>query len=128
MLIKKENLVNAFIDAVQKMRETHCCGTYYWIPDADEDGNNWAIVLGWSDGFDEDPNDNNLDGAYRICAKVAYQPSNSLLQCDYDLDWLMPYNEATMEVDDNEISIYPDTDLKDVVDWLLECYKKYNEI
>jgi hypothetical protein len=124
-MINKDVLIREFTEAVQEMRRTHGYGTYYWIL-SEDNTNRWAIVLGWADGFEEDPADNNLDGAWRICAKMAYQPINSIMQCDYDIDWLMPYDKETMEVDDNEVSIYPGTDLADVIDWLLECYSHYN--
>lgn len=118
-------LARDFMTAVAEMRRTHGAGTYYWILGEDDKRNTWAIVLGWSNGFEPDPKDNCTDGTWRICAKLAYQPNNSLMQCDYDVDWLMPYDEETMEVYDNEVSIYPNTDLQDVVNWLLECYDSY---
>lgn len=83
-------------------------------------------MLGWSDGFEEKPDDDNLDGTWRICAKLAYQSKRSVMQCDYDIDWYMPYDEVTGEVDDNEVSIYPNTDLEETIDWLLNCYHDYN--
>ena len=124
----KKKLIAKFVAAVEDMRRTHECGTYCWWLDQDENRNNWAIVLGWADGFEENPNDNNLDGTWRICAKLAYQPWNSAMQCDYDIDWLMPYDEESGEVDDNEVSIYPNTNLKEVIDWLLECYSSRHAV
>lgn len=114
-----------FIAAVANMRKTHDVGTYYWYLGCDGK-NDWAIVLGWGDGFEPDPSDDCTDGTWRICAKLAYQSINSIMQCCYDIDWLMPYDKVTGEVDDNEVSIYPDTDLPGVVDWLFECYAKYD--
>ena len=125
--MNRNKLVKEFTEAVEEMRRTHGYGTYYWYLGEDEE-NDWAIVLGWADGFEEDPNDNNLDKTWRICAKMAFQSKKSIMQCDYDVDWLMPYDEETMEVDDNEISIYPDTDLAGVVDWLLKCWDTYKEV
>lgn len=125
--MNKENLIKEFTNAVADMRRTHNNNTYYWILGEDENNNDWAIVLGRSGGFEEDENDDCIDGTYRICTKVAYQPNNSIMQCDYDIDWLMPYNEESGDVDDTEISIYPDTNLKKVVEWLLECYSSYKE-
>jgi hypothetical protein len=119
----KETIIKEFTEAVQEMRRTHEYTTYWWCLDDDDKGNTWAIVLGWADGFEEDHDDNNLDGTWRICAKLAYQPWNSAMQCDYDVDWLMPYDDKTGEVDDNEISIYPNTDLAGVIEWLLKHYK-----
>ena len=121
----RKMLTKNFTDAVQEMRRTHENGTYYWTLCEDDKGNTWAIVLGWGNGFEKDPNDDCMDGTWRICAKLAFQPNNSLMQCDYDIDWLMPYNEETMEVYDNEMSIYPNTDLQEVVNWLLKCYDSY---
>lgn len=121
--MNKRKLIQEFTAAVEEMRRTHGCGTYYWLIGEDKE-NDWAIVLGWADGFEEDPNDNNLDGTWRICAKMAFQSKRSIMQCDYDIDWMMPYDEESGEVDDNEISIYSDTNLASVVDWLLECYSR----
>lgn len=121
--MNKNKLVKEFVGAVSEMRQTHHSGTYYWKLGEDDKGNVWAIVLGWLNGFEENPDDDCMDGTWRICAKLAYQPSNSIMQCDYDIDWMFPCDETTGEVDDlNEISIYPETDLTGVVEWLLEQY------
>lgn len=120
----RNTLAKEFIEAVAEMRRTHGYGTYYWIIGEDEE-NDWAIVLGWGNGFEENPNDDCTDGTWRICAKLAFQSKKSIMQCDYEVDWLMPYDEETLEVDDNEVSIYPNTDLQGVVNWLLECYDSY---
>lgn len=119
------SIYTSFSKTVQAMQSTKFPGTYHWNLDTDRNNNDWAIVLGWSDGFESNPDDPCTDGTYRLCAKLAYQPNNSMLQCDYDVDWLMPYDEETSEVDDTEISIYPGTDLKETVDWLLERYADY---
>ena len=123
--MNKAKLIKEFTNAVEDMKKTKCDGTYHWILGRDENDNDWAIVLGWADGFEEDKTDVCTDGTWRLCAKVAYQPWNSIMQCDYNIDWSMPYNEESGEVDDTEISIYPNTDLKETINWLLECYKSY---
>ena len=124
--MNRNKLIQEFTEAVEEMRRSHGIGTYHWCLENDNDDDNcWAIVLGWADGFEEDPNDNCLDGTWRICAKLAFQPWNSIMQCDYDIDWMMPYDEETMEVDDNEVPIYSDTDFEETVDWLLKCYASY---
>lgn len=123
----RDILVKEFAAAVQEMRRTHGCTTYWWWLGEDEE-NNWAIVLGWADGFEENPDDENLDGTWRICAKMAFQSKRNIMQCDYDIDWHMPYDKTTGDVDDNEVSIYPCTDLATVIEWLLECYDKYKEV
>lgn len=126
--MNKENLIKQFQEAVEDMKKHKHNGTYHWNLDVDDKQNQWAIVLGWSDGFEEDPKDDCTDGTYRLCAKLAYQPTNSIMQCDYNIDWLMPYDEETGEVDDNELSIYPNDDAKEIIDWLLKCYERYSEV
>ena len=113
-----------FAVAVERMRSTHCGGTYHWNLGQDDKGNNWAIVLGWSNGFDPDETDDYADGTYRLCVKLAYQPSDSLLQCDYDIDWLMPHDETTGEIDVVEFALIPELDLKMVWDWVLDAWEE----
>lgn len=125
--MNRNELIKDFTNAVEHMRKSNGYGTYYWWLDEDDKGNSWAIVLGWTDGFDKDPNDNNLDGTWRICVKLAFQPWNSIMQCDYDVDWQMPYDEVTGEVDDTEIAIYSDTNLTETINWLLNYYSNYNK-
>ena len=60
-----------------------------------------AIVMGWENGFDNDADENpNANGSWRICTKLAYNCDD--LQCDYGVDWEMPYDEATGNVDDTD--------------------------
>ena len=123
--MNREKMIQEFVNAVEDMKCTKFNGTYYWLLNTDENDNDWAIVLGWADGYDAEEQDDCTDGTWRLCAKLAYQSNKSIMQCDYDVDWLMPYNAETGDVDDNEVSIYPNTDLADVVDWLLKCYSSY---
>lgn len=125
--MNKEKMIKGFIEAVEDMKKTHEDGTYYWVLDTDEKHNTWAIVLGWGAGFDGDEDDDCMDGSYRLCVKLAYQSDNSIMQCDYECDWIIPYHEETGEIDDTEIAIYPNTDLKETIDWLLDCYSNYTE-
>jgi hypothetical protein len=125
--MNKTKLIKEFTNAVEHMKKTKANGTYHWLLGTDENNNDWAIVLGWSDGFEPDESDDCMDGTYSLCSKIAYQPNNSLMQCDYDIDWTIPYNEETGEVDDTEIAIFSGCDLEYVVNWLLDCYSSYTE-
>lgn len=120
----REEFIEGFVKAVALMKEGKEGTWFYWL-DRDEKDNDWAIVVGWQDGYEEDPEDDCTDGSWRLCAKVAYQPWNSVMQCDYDIDWTMPYDEETGEVDDVEMSIYQDSDLRGIAEWLLDCYATY---
>ena len=85
--------------------ETYC----YYLDDHDEK-NNWALVFGYPDDYDD------------VCGKVAYQPRNSMMQ-EYGIDWLMPYDEDNGDVWDTEIHI---SDTKDI-EWLLEQWLMIRE-
>lgn len=61
--------------------------------------NSMFIVIGWQGGFG-DTNSGIMDGDYRVCTKLAY--NDSALQCDYDVDWVMPFDEESGDVDDTE--------------------------
>ena len=96
--------------------------TRWYVLDTDNNGNDLAIVCGWTDGFEDNSiRDWNEDGEYRLYMKFAYQPRTSLMQ-EYDIDWLMPYDEESNEVDDTEIPI---SDNMDDIKWLLEAYERY---
>lgn len=42
---------------------------------------------------------------WKIFGKVAFQSKKNIMQCDYDIDWDMPYNPGTGDVFDTEIEI-----------------------
>ena len=57
-------------------------------------------------------------------AKLGYQPDNSIMQCDYDIDWLMPYSPDG-DVDDMSESIYTDTDFEQLALLYIERFAEY---
>jgi len=125
--MNKEVIINSFVDTVESVKKEKLEGVYYWNLGIDEKHRRWAIVLGWADGFEADEEDAYADGTYRLCVKLAYQPDNCIMQCDYDWDWNMPFDEESGDVDDTEIAIYPETDVKKAINYLLDCYAEYME-
>lgn len=114
--------------AIKQMISDNTTSTYYWLLNKDVDNNNWAIVLGWADGFnDPEPNEDASyqSESYHICIKLAYQPDNSIMQCDYDVDWTMPYDKTTSEVDDTDTALYPGDDIVPIVESLLSAFARY---
>ena len=107
--IKQDMLTEQIFKAIEEIKNSHCMGTYYWSIGEDDKNNNWAIVLGWSNGFEEEPDDDFSKETWRLCLKLAYQPSNSLLQCDYDIDWLLPCNPKTGDIYEAEYPMYPNS-------------------
>lgn len=124
-----ENIKNKYVEqiesAIKDFKETKGDGVYYWdlndLNDLDN-VNNYAFVLGWNEYDDEENKDGCSDGSYRLCIKLAFQPKNSMLQCDYDFDWNLPYDKETNDVYDYEIALFDDTNIQSVVDLLLEWH------
>ena len=56
-MINKLELIEKICKAIKEMRTSHDNGTYYWYLGQDDNNNDWAIVLGWQDGYEEDKND-----------------------------------------------------------------------
>ena len=67
-------------------------GCYHWPIYYEEDGKEWDVVLGWDEGYDEDPNIYYENGC-AICASVRYQDANNGMQTDLNVDFLMPCDE-----------------------------------
>jgi len=109
-------------------------GCYHWKIYANTDDNkDISIVLGWTDGFNKnDPDkDKYQDDTWRLAVKVGYQPSNSIMQCDYDIDFNLPYNPDTGDVYDCEYCIYETTDFKTLAkdinydaSWVIKHWKE----
>jgi len=68
------------------------------------DGKELCLVFGWQEGYMPDPKLIQRDG-YTLCAKIAINIDD--LQCDYDMDWYMPYYENG-EVWDTETALLDD--------------------
>lgn len=64
-----------------------------------------SIVFGWSDGYDtiEEYQVKKGKKFYTLCAKLAYNTDD--LQCDYDWDWEMPWDEKTGIVWDTDMPV-----------------------
>lgn len=89
-----------------------------WIFDlVTHNGKRWALVAAWMDYDDDDD--------WRVYAKLAFQPTNSLMQ-EYDIDWLMPYDEESGEVDDTELSVGSEPNDFDI-DWWLEQWERFKK-
>lgn len=98
-------------DWAEWLKEENCgCCRKYLL--TDDDDNDWYILMGWSDGYDESDNGKWQSGTFKINTKIGYQPSNSLMQTDLDIDFNCPYDKETDEVDDTNwtLSEEPDWD------------------
>lgn len=107
-----------FITCIQNLRNED--GVYILQLDSTNPQKTWAIVAGWQDGFEETPSDSYSKDKYRICIKLAYQPSYYMLQSDYNLDWTMPDRYGM--VDDTEIPIFDNTNLETCISHLVNRF------
>jgi hypothetical protein len=92
-----KDLYDGFVNAINSLKNGED-GVYYWKLSV-TNGNVWAIVLGWAE---DDNEDNDTDKChkvgYNLAAKIGFQPNNSVMQCDYSIDWQLPYDKETGEV------------------------------
>lgn len=86
---------------------------------------NVSIVLGWTDGFDAEEQDKYSDDTWRLAVKVGYQPVNSMMQCDYDIDFNQVWCENTGDVYETEAILYPNSNFESIAESLI---KDFNHI
>ena len=76
----------------------------------DDGENDWAIVIGFLEDGCNDPGFFSDGNGCGLHYKIAYQSKNSATQCDFDVDWTMPFDEETGDVDDTCTQVWkPDT-------------------
>lgn len=111
-----------FIKSALEALKTREAGCWYRVLEDPENrypDETWALVIGWL------PDGEALDG-YSAYAGVKTQPSNSVMRCDFDVDWQSPLSEDG-SVDDTETCIegMPAQELESEFDWLLSVAKFY---
>lgn len=83
---------NDFANAVKTLQQNHD-GTVYQEVGTTDNGEKLYLVFGYQAGYDkgEAYQVEENDTVYTLCAKLAFNVDS--LQCDYDGDWYMPYND-----------------------------------
>lgn len=79
------------------------------------DGDSLYLVFGWKDGYEgnEDFQKEDAGVIYTLCAKLAFNIDD--LQCDYDIDWVMPWDnkgdvyDTDMAVSSGDVAWYNDS-------------------
>lgn len=82
-----------FVDAIQTLENGDGEGTVYYEVGRLKDGRALCLVFGYEDGYDPDLCHQRMFGntLYTLCCKLAINIDD--LQCDYDIDWYMPWSE-----------------------------------
>lgn len=123
LLTTKKDLYVGFEKAIDKLKNGGS-GVYYWRL-AYTNGNVWAIVLGWAeDDNEDDGTDKCHTVGYNIAVKIAFQPNSSIMQSDYSIDWKLPYDKESGEVEDCEWFLSDKDNSSEILDSVL---KDWNE-
>lgn len=92
-------------ESVEWLREMQegCCSICF----AADDRYNYAVCIGWHNtGPDRIPQPDGTwkdvpgDDGWRIAWKIGRQTHDNVMQCDFDVDFEMPYDTDTGDVDD----------------------------
>lgn len=107
-----------FIKSALEALKTREAGCWYHVLEDPENrypDETLALVIGWL------PDGEALDG-YSAYAGVKTQPSNSVMRCDFDVDWQSPLCD-----DDTDTCIegMSEKELESEFDWLLNIVKYY---
>lgn len=105
-------IADAIMRTVETIEQEQDPSKTYWVELGWDDANTYACAMAY-----DNENDYDEEGEVYpyVLAKIAFCPDNSAMN-EYEMDWLMPYDEETGEVWDTETSI---TTYNDAV-WLAE--------
>ena len=108
MGITKEEYNNLVQNAL-----AHKDGVAWHTMETLEDGRDLCLVMGYEEGYDRgEKYQDEIEGTiWTLCQKLAVNIDD--LQCDYGIDWYMPWDVKSGEVWDTDMSVKDDTD----VDW-----------
>ena len=67
-------------------RQMGCCSICF----ATDDRYNYSVCIGWHDG----------GHGCEVAWKIGRQTTNNIMQCDFDVDFEMPYSSESGDVDD----------------------------
>ena len=112
-------------EMISQLVKSRDLGETRWHVLKNVNGKTYALVMAWQDGFEkaENPNEYQYD-TYRICGKVAYNDSSMK---EYDMDWIMPYDEETGEVNDTECSLEGFEDISSAIAYWDKCWDEIKE-
>ena len=110
-------LVRHFLEMAADVKNAECGGAYHVLAVDHEEMVRWALVIGWEPGHAEDPEDMDY---WQVCGKIAFQPLFCLMQFDYNVDWVLPYDKKTGKDDNTSIPIKSEEDVL----WLLRQWER----
>ena len=88
-------------------RQMGCCSICF----ATDDRYNYSVCIGWHDG----------GHGWEVAWKIGRQTTNNIMQCDFDVDFEMPYSDESGDVDDTLETI-------EVVKGKPVCYRSWADL
>ena len=114
-------------EAVEWLYENKCgCCHFHLL--TDDKGREWSIVIGWSDGFDENEEGDFSDEGFHICSKIAFQEWNAGMQTDYDWDFKMPCYPNSNDICDTSTDIARDVEWDSYAEFLNKEFKDVTDL
>ena len=121
--METKDIYEGFVKALSNLKNGEE-GVYYWKL-SNTNGNVWAIVLGWAEDDNEDNGTNKCHKlGYNLAVKIGFQSEKSIMQYDYSIDWLLPYDKETGEVADCEYFLFDKDIPSEILDSILEDWNE----
>lgn len=95
-----------YIDMVEQAKNNPD-GTVWHVMETLNDGRQLCLVMGYQEGYDKgEPYQITTKSGevLTLCEKLAVNIDD--LQCDYDVDWYMPWDKKSGEVWDTDTSVW----------------------
>ena len=101
---EQEKIRKAYANLVKKALDNKDGATWMECKTLD-DGRKLCLVMGWCEGYEKGEGYQfEKDGIiYTLCSKLAVNIDD--LQCDFDMDWYMPWDKETNEVYDTCMAV-----------------------
>lgn len=85
--------VKESVDWLEK-EQTGCCSICF----ATDNTYNYAVCIGWHN-LGDGPKEKNYQH-WMVAWKIGRQTTNNVMQCDFEVDFDLPYNDDTGDIDD----------------------------
>lgn len=90
-------------DSVQSLLDDNC--TCCWVPFDRSANHRISVCVGWTqDG----------ENQWKVAWKIGWQKFNNIMQCDFDIDFEMPFS--------------PDGEVYDTEEIILASYNEFNQV
>lgn len=79
-----------------RVQDMGCCSIWF----ASTDKYRYCVCMGWHDYGEGPDKEHGFTDGFKVAWKIGRQTHNNIMQCDLDVDFEMPCNSETGNVDD----------------------------